>query len=121
MNLKRLVSFVLIFNLILPSLALANGASLHANDDDQNFLSLDEEGNGQVCTAPAPVTVNESCNPFIGADNDAVSNLDPVNNALGTTDAPSCNDQDLQYGDKPLSKEEAAKIKKDLLKQCVSY
>lgn len=118
MNLKRLVSLILIFSLVAPSSVFASSASFHVDGEEENLVQ-DDQGNNQVCSAPpSDINLSSTCDPFAGNPNEAVDELEPVNDALGTQSAPTCNDQDLSADGKPLSKEDALQIKKDLLKQC---
>lgn len=121
MSLKKAVSLVLSMSLLAPGSLFASQASFHS-ENDQSFVVVNDGGEDQgpqVCSAPnSSLELNQTCDPFSTVENQSVENLEQTSQALSSSEPPLCGDQDLDYGDKPLSKEEKLQIKKDLLKEC---
>ena len=108
---RKILSLFLSLLLVSPHGAFATtGVFLMEGQDE--FIQVDQDGEYQSCQKPQ----GETCSDI--SPDQPVNELEPLMNAAQVNDVPSCGENDLKFDGKPIPKNEAAKIKEDLLKQC---
>lgn len=114
---RKFLSLLLSWLLMFPATLFASDAAFYS-DDPESYLAVNEGGDCQVCSAPDQGPSDLTCNPFSGVEDENMSQLSEASQGISSGEPPACNDQELGFGDKKLSKDEELEIKKDLLKQC---